>query len=136
MRNLIIDTRPLVALLDRSEQKHQPCADFLEGFSGRLLTTEAVVTEATYLLQKARGGPSACLKFVESEAVAVVPNSREGFERCRLVMEKYDDIPMDYADATLVVLAEDVGTQEIFTLDRRGFSSYRLQDGKAFTIYP
>lgn len=122
--------------MDRSEQNHQRCRDFLKGVSGRLLTTEAVVTEATYLLQRAHGGPSACLKFVETDTVLIVPISKEGLRRCRHLMEKYDDLPMDYADATLVALAEDVGVQDIFSLDRRGFSAYRLPGGKVFKVYP
>ena len=51
-------------------------------------------------------------------------------------MEKYKDIPMDFADATLVVLAEETGINEVFTLDRRGFNSYRIKGKKAFKILP
>jgi hypothetical protein len=51
-------------------------------------------------------------------------------------MEKYVDIPMDFADATLVVLAEEIGTDEIFTPDKRGFNAYRLGGRKRFKIWP
>lgn len=50
-------------------------------------------------------------------------------------MEKYKDIPMDFADATLVVLAEETGIDEVLTLDMRGFSAYRIHGIKAFTRY-
>jgi len=49
-------------------------------------------------------------------------------------MEKYSDVPMDYADATLVLLAEHLGVFEILTLDRRGFSAYRSSRGKRFSL--
>ncbi len=51
-------------------------------------------------------------------------------------MEKYQDVPMDFADATLVALGEELGTNRVFTLDRRGFSVYRLHGRRAFQILP
>ena len=51
-------------------------------------------------------------------------------------MEKYADRPMDYADATLVALAEDLDTELVFTLDRQDFSIYRLHGGRAFQVLP
>ena len=51
-------------------------------------------------------------------------------------MTKYQDIPMDFADASLVVLAEETGIQEVFTLDIRGFRSYRIHGKKLFTLHP
>jgi hypothetical protein len=49
-------------------------------------------------------------------------------------MSKYSDTPMDFADATLVLLAEEVGVTEILTLDRRGFSRYRTAKGHRFRL--
>jgi predicted nucleic acid-binding protein len=51
-------------------------------------------------------------------------------------MAKYRDLPMDYADATLVALAEESETDRVFTLDRKGFSTYRLPGRKAFQVLP
>ena len=51
-------------------------------------------------------------------------------------MEKYHDLPMDFADATLVTLGEESGIDQVFTLDRRGFSTYRLHGKKAFRLLP
>jgi predicted nucleic acid-binding protein len=51
-------------------------------------------------------------------------------------MERYENVPMDFADATLVVLAEELQTEQVFTLDRRGFSTYRLHRNRAFRIIP
>ena len=49
-------------------------------------------------------------------------------------MEKYPDTPMDFADATLVLLSEALECREIFTLDRRGFSAYRTRAGEPFRL--
>jgi len=51
-------------------------------------------------------------------------------------MEKYRNVPMDFAYATLVALAEELETDTVFTLDRRGFSVYRLNRNKPFRIIP
>ena len=51
-------------------------------------------------------------------------------------MSKYSDTPMDFADATLVLLAEELGVTEILTLDRRGFSTYRTAKRKGFRLLP
>jgi predicted nucleic acid-binding protein len=49
-------------------------------------------------------------------------------------MERYSDTPMDFADATLVLLAEVFEVLDILTLDRRGFSTYRTAGGSAFRL--
>jgi uncharacterized protein len=64
------------------------------------------------------------------------PQSKENLTRASALMEKYRDIPMDFADATLVSLAEETDTGEILTLDRRGFGTYRMHGNKAFTLWP
>lgn len=53
-----------------------------------------------------------------------------------VLMEKYRNVPMDYADATLVALGEELGTDRVFTLDHRGFSAYRLNQRKPFRLLP
>ncbi len=132
---LLIDTGPLVALLNRDEKLHQDCVDFLKGFRGQLLSTEAILTEALYLLGDAWEFQKKCFEFVLA-AVQLVPVSVNSLKQTMSLMEKYDDVPMDYADATLVVLAQELDVHEIFTLDRRGFSTYRMSRNRGFTIYP
>ena len=66
----------------------------------------------------------------------MVPPSHTRLLRVAALMEKYHDVPMDYADATLVALGEEIGSDAVFTLDRRGFSAYRLNQRKAFQIVP
>jgi len=56
--------------------------------------------------------------------------------RMRALMEKYADLPMDVADASLVVVAERLKLHKVFTLDRRDFLLYRRQDARPFEIFP
>lgn len=136
MHSILLDTGALVALLDQSERNHGECVDFYRDATGRFLTTEAVLTEAIYLLGPHFPNQKICMKFVLDGGAMLVPATPESLTRALALMEKYQDVPMDFADATLVVLGEEVQTNEIFSLDRRGFLTYRLGGRKAFKIYP
>ena len=133
---LLLDTGPLVAALNRGDRDHERCVTVLEGFRGILLTTEAVLTESMYLMARVSGGEQVCLDFFVRQGATIVPQSRESLVRCKQLMARYHDVPMDFADATLVALAEDLGSRRVFTLDRRGFGIYRVQRRERFTIVP
>ena len=136
MRNLLLDTGAFVALLDKDERNYAACLEFFKTFRGKILTTEPVLTETLYLLGPSIKAQKACIEFILSGGAHLVPQSQESLSRAMTLMEKYKDIPMDFADATLVVLAEDTGAEEVFTLDKRGFSIYRLHGKKRFSILP
>jgi predicted nucleic acid-binding protein len=136
MRNILLDTGPFVALLDSSEKNHERCVRFLKEFKGRLFTTEPVLTEVLYLLGPSIKAQRAGIEFILRVGAMLVPQSQESLRRGLELMEKYKDIPMDFADATLVVLAEEIGISEIFTLDLRGFGTYRILGKKTFKILP
>ena len=133
---LLLDTGALVSILDRSQSRHTVYTEYFETWSGEVVTTEAVLTEAVHLLARVRGGPEACLDFVLSGGAILVPTSNASLRRVRSLIEQYRDLPMDYADATLVALAEDIGTNLIFTTDHRDFSVYRIGGRQEFTLVP
>lgn len=132
---LILDTGPFIALVDRSEKRHADCVRTFSSWSGLILTTEAVLTETLHLVGSWRA-QQVCLEFVNRGAFLVVPSSVESLKRVTALMEKYRDVPMDFADATLVVLAEEAETEQIFTLDRSGFLVYRRLGKRPFTVIP
>ena len=115
---------------------HHACRTVLEGLEGPLVSTEAVVTEASHLLSGSPGGIPACVDFFLRMEVRLVPMTRELLLRCKELTARYANVPMDFADATLVATAEETGIRDIFTLDRRGFSTYRLGKNQAFRIVP
>jgi predicted nucleic acid-binding protein len=133
---LLLDTGGLVSLLDRSQDGHAACVRVFERWSRPVLTTEAVITEATHLVGRWRGGVSLVLRFVIDGGAVLVPGSDEALQRAHDLVRRYADLPLDYADATLVALAEDVRTEHILTLDRRDFSALRWGRNRAFRIYP
>lgn len=136
MRNVLLDTGAFVALIDNSENNHERCVEFLKDFKGKLLTTEPVLTESVYLLGPSVKAQKTCIEFILKGGTTIVPQSQESLSRAVVLMEKYQDIPMDFADATLVALAEETGIDEVFTLDIRGFHTYRIHGKKAFKVRP
>lgn len=136
MREILLDTGPFVALLDRSERSHEACMAFFKEMSGRFISTEPVLTEVVYLLGPKFAMQRPALEFILRGGAEIVSQTPDSLRKAMQLMEKYRDVPMDFADATLVALAEERKTSEIFTLDRRGFATYRIHSRKAFTIYP
>lgn len=136
MIRVLVDTGPLVAILDRDDQEHVRCREALVGLRPPLLTTWPVLTEAVWLLGFARRGPDGLLEMVERGALALVSLSGEDVPRIRVLMRKYRDLPMDLADASLVRAAERENVFYMFTLDRRDFSVYRAAAGQGFRLIP
>ena len=135
MRLRLVDTGPIVAYLDGSDPEHASAVASLDGWKGRLATTSAVVTEAMHLVAAARQGPRLLAEFLAAAAVEVHDFTQPGdLAPVVALMERYTNVPMDFADATLVLLAEALGAHEIVTLDRRGFSTYRTRKGRALRI--
>lgn len=133
---LLLDTGAFVALVDRSERLHADCVAVLEGWTGPIVTTEAVVTETLYLVGPEWKAQKVCIEFLLRGAFLLVPSSQASLRRIAVLMEMYRSAPMDFADATLVALGEELETDLVFTLNRRGFSTYRLHRRKAFHLIP
>jgi uncharacterized protein len=133
---LLLDTGALVSLLDRSQAHHERCRRVFADWTGPVLSTEAVLTEASHLLAGVPGGRTACVEFFLSGGALLVPSSTTSLQRVRKLLGKYADLPMDFADATLVALAEEIDCTSVFTTDRTDFSVYRLRGRKAFRIVP
>ena len=133
---LLLDTGALVSLLDRSQRHHTAHARFFAEWAGPVVSTEAVLTEAAHLLGRTTSGRQACLDFFLSGGALLVPATRASLRRARDLLAQYSDLPMDYADATLVVLAEELGTNLVLTTDRRDFAVYRIKGRRRFEILP
>ena len=133
---VLMDTGPWVALVDRSEGRHKECVEWLREFWGDILSSEAVLTEVLYLLNFSPRAQSAAIDFVLNEAIVLVPPSLESLKRVRRLMEKYKDIPMDYADATLVSIAEEFSITHVVSFDAKDFGICRLSSKRPFIVLP
>ncbi len=130
----ILDTGPWVALIDRSESRHTECVQWLKNFSGRLYSTEAVLSEVLYILNFSITAQCATFDFVLESVVEIVPSNIESLKKTKNLMKKYADLPMDFADATLACRATETGMQNIVTFDKKDFGIYKLPKKKSFTI--
>jgi predicted nucleic acid-binding protein len=133
MKPVLLDTGPIVAMLDRSERRHKECAELATQLESPLITCEAVIAEACYLLRGIQGASAAVLENVE-RGVFLVPyhiSGRAG--KVARLMKKYADRPMDFADACLVDMAGELSTAQVFTLDN-DFRIYRWGRNRAFEL--
>jgi predicted nucleic acid-binding protein len=134
---ILTDAGPLVAIIDRGEADHARCVAALEGLERPMVTTWPAFTEAMYLLGAAAGwqGQEPLWRMVKQAHLQIRELTPKMVERMAALMEKYRDLPMDLADASLVALAEALGLNRIFTLDTH-FRVYRLPRDRSFTLVP
>lgn len=131
MKPVLLDTGVIVALLDRDERHHKRCVGAVGELDAPLVTCEAVIAEACYLLRGVSGAPDAILRNV-AEGIFQIPfRLSEQADAVGRLLRKYRDVPMDLADACLVDLADRVDTPRILTLDE-DFSIYRWRSRRAF----
>jgi len=134
---IIADTGLWIALSfprDRHHASAKRCLARLAEGGERLITTCAVMTQACHLLL-ARGGVHAQLRFIgqlQAGLFEVFELNPGHSARIHQLMAKYADLPMDLADASLVVLAEHLGHGRILSTDIRDFGAYRWKDHAPF----
>jgi len=136
MSPVLVDAGPLVALLSRRDNRHHECVDVLKSLRDPLLTSWTAVTEAMYLLGFSLRAQAALLEMIEREALVAESPTLDTLPAVRRLMQRHADLPMDFADATLLSLADRRRIDRVFTLDARDFSVYRLERGKSFVVMP
>lgn len=132
---MLIDSGVLVALLDGKDPNHAPCKAVARELPNLpMYTTWCCMTEAMYFAAKI-GGYQAQRKLWALQQTGKIRIHVPSEIRMAALMEKYQDTPMDLADASLVASAEELAMLEIFTLDS-DFYVYRTSSGKAFRCLP
>lgn len=133
----LTDSGPLVALLDRSDSYHHQCLKATQTLSTPLLTTVAALTETMHFLGKSLGwrGQYRLWTKIRSGGLQVADISSEMLDRMAELMEEYSESPMDFADASLVAVAEAQDVRRIFTLDSH-FQAYRMRGGRKLEVVP
>lgn len=131
----LVDTGALIALVDQREHWHQACSDAYDGMKLPLLTTTAVLAEAFYFALK-RGFRRQMWQFVGLGSISVAQIANADLPALDTLMERYADRPMDFADATLVHIAEREGLKTILTIDHADFETYRIGRNAKFRVLP
>lgn len=132
MKKILIDSGPLIALFDRNDKYHLASVEFIKSNNSELVTTLASVTETLHLLDFNRNAQIDFLGWVNVGAVTLETITSIDLQRIKELTIKYSDLPMDFADACLVFLAEKFNINTVATIDR-DFDVYRLKGKKSFT---
>jgi hypothetical protein len=132
----LVDTGALLAYLDRTDRWHEQCREAIRQFRLPLATSSAVLTELFHLLGDSRREVDVAWAFIRSGAVTVLPISDRDLPDIEALMRKYHDRPMDFADATLVHLAQRESVSTVFTIDHDDFETYRVGGRKRLRILP
>lgn len=126
---ILVDTGPLVALFDPADGSHDRCVTVLKTIDEPLATTVPVVTEAFHLLSPASPGAQRLMDFISEGGLSMWFLDDLSLSRAFELMVQYADKPMDLADASLVVTAENERLRKVFTIDRSDFTIYRIRRG-------
>ena len=129
----IVDTGPLVALLDASDEHHAWAVAAFRGIRAPMVTCEPVLAEASYMLRSSARAQDTILEWVERGSLAVAFDLTEDVAAVRRLMKKYRDVPMSLADACLVRMAETRDDHVVCTLDA-DFRVYRRSGGKPIRL--
>ena len=124
MQKTIIDSGQLIALFDRSDKYHKSVLDFMKSYKGKLITSWAVITEVSHMLDFNLHVQIDFLKWCEIGGVEVYNITQDEISNIRIMMEKYIDIPMDLADGTLMYIANKENIKNIVSIDS-DFDIYR-----------
>jgi predicted nucleic acid-binding protein len=133
----LTDSGPIVALLNSDDQFHAKIVLAMPHVQLPMLTTLPVLTEAMYFLGDRYGWQGQLLlwKIIDEQRIVVGELNDSALLRMKVLMEKYADTPMDFADASLVALAESVDHRDIFTLDS-DFDIYRVNNKQRLLRFP
>ncbi len=133
--SILIDTGPMLAMINRRDQWHGRCTAILPRLPLPFLTSEAVLTELLYLVRADRRAAEAAWNFVNSGAITLGAIGDQDLPGLQSLMKQYADVPMDFADATLVYLAQRERLTTVFTIDS-DFLVYRIGGRQRFRVLP
>ncbi len=134
MRNqVIVDTGPLVALLNRNDNAHTWVVQQLRDIQPPMVTCESVLAEATYLTRQTPGARAALIEMLDEGFLRIGMALADHHSAILGMVRRYADLPMSLADACLVRLAELYPQSPVLTLDS-DFSVYRKNGRQVISI--
>ncbi len=125
LNTILIDAGPIIALFDKDDTYHKAVMTFMKGKGFKFITTMPVITEVSHMLDFSIEAQLAFLEWIMKEGVIIHDVKQGDISRIVELVQKYKDLPMDFAYATLVVAAEQTGIKYIVSIDS-DFDIYRL----------
>lgn len=126
MQSALLDAGPLIALFDNSDKHSKSVQNFFKTYKGSFHTTWPVITETMHFLNFNPNVQSDFLKWLQRDPLFIHAQDKKCLEKIRLLILKYQNIPMDFADASLFLVSEEEQINHIVTLD----SDYRVYKAK------
>jgi uncharacterized protein len=117
VKNTLIDAGPLIALFNKNDKYHEKIKEFIKNYKGLLTTSWPAITEVCHMLDFNICAQIDFLKWIKLGGLKVEDIETEEIGKIIELSEKYSDIPMDLADATLIIISERLGVKEIITID-------------------
>jgi predicted nucleic acid-binding protein len=135
---LILDTGPLFAAYDRSDNAHTRCRDLLASTDEELLIPAPVLVEFDWLCsnRKVVKGPQILLDDILAGAYTVVSLTTEDHARCRELLAAYEDSDIGWVDASVLAITERLKEPKLATLDHRHFRMLRPRHVEALILCP
>ncbi len=133
---ILCDAGPLIAILNRRDPYHNSCTELIQQSRAQQLWTPiACFVEASFVLQKRIGyiAVEKLWEMWEASSLQILVPTSESLARISTIMRQYRDVGIDFADASVVVAAEETGIRKVLTVDTH-FYAYRLKDGSALEV--
>ena len=124
MENILVDAGPLIALFDKGDKFHDPIVRFLKIRKEILITTWPVLTEVCHMLDFNVAAQLNFLEWIRRDGLEIRDIDISSLPGIIEMTRRYRDLPMDLADATLIIVAEKTGIRNIITIDN-DFDIYR-----------
>jgi hypothetical protein len=135
---LVLDTGPILAILDADDAAHASCVDLLDNFDEPLIVVAATLVEIDYWIRK-RLQPAVWSIFIEDVAEGAYRLEHLSSEEMKRVAEleaEYADLDLGMVDAAVIVTCEKFGERKVATLDRRHFGTVRPRHADHLQILP
>jgi len=117
MRSTLIDAGPIIALFSKRDKYHSKALKFLRQYNGQLWSTWPVVTEVSHMLDFNAQAQQNFLLWIQRGALKLIDLDKTHITRIIELTKKFDDVPMDLADASLIVASEKIACMEIISID-------------------
>jgi uncharacterized protein len=128
--SIVVDAGPLIALFDRDDRHHHRAVEFIRNCRSGLVTNLPVLTEATFLLRFSVCAQRDLLAWAHS-SLEIDQNTSSDLPKIIALLDKYSDLPVDFADVSIVALAERLNVSRVASVDQ-DFAIYRPSDKRRF----
>ncbi|MEW6776756.1 MAG: PIN domain-containing protein [Bdellovibrionota bacterium] len=135
---VLVDTGALYAYLDKHDRWHPPAKTLFENSTEAFLVPQTVLPEACYLIRRALGTreEQAFVENLSSDRFLVIPLMPQDFPRILELLRRYENLRLDFVDASVIAVAERLRIKKVATTDRRDFALVRPVHCEKFELVP